>query len=189
MPKNISLFFVSFAFCLLFILPFRAYGAEAKITDLLVTSTAENVLVYFRVADCFTKDMEDAIFTGLPITFTFLLEVYQERKYWLDKRESRLEIKHIIKYDNIKKIFYVSFTEKRGKRAAFTNLNDAKRSMSDLNDVPVVPRNLLKGDKQYYIRAKAKLGRVHLPLQMERILFFVSLWDFETDWHRHGIVY
>jgi hypothetical protein len=37
----------------------------------------------------------------------------------------------------------------------------------------------------YELAVKAKLDPVKLPLRLECILFFVSLWDFETDWcHR-----
>lgn len=189
MTKKNLFFSISLAFCLLFLLPFRSYGMEAKITDMLLTSATENVMVYFKVADCFNKDMEEAIFAGIPVTFTFLLEVYQERKYWFDKRKTRIEIKRTIKYDNIKKIFYVSFAGEEGKPATFRDVNNAKRAMAELNGVAVVPLDLLKAGERYYIRVKAKLGRVNLPQGMGRILFFKSMWDFETDWHRQEFVY
>ncbi len=51
-----------------------------------VTNDATHVLVYARVTNCFTKDMEAAILAGVPTTFTFLVDLYQERRYWLDKR-------------------------------------------------------------------------------------------------------
>ena len=187
MLKNIFILVMSF-FLLLFLLP-RSYGMEATIKDLFVTITTENVLVYFRVTNCFTKDMEEAILAGFPTTFTFLSELYQEREYWLDKRESRLETKHTIKYDNIKKIFYVSFAGVRGRQVAFRDFNNAKKAMADLNGAAIAPLKFLKKNKQYYIRVKAKLDKVDLPLHMERILFFVSLWDFETDWCTQGFVY
>ena len=44
-------------------------------------------------------------------------------------------------------------------------------------------------NKTYYILIKAKLERVKLPFSMEYLFFFVSLWDFETDWYREGFFY
>ena len=61
--------------------------------------------------------------------------------------------------------------------------------MAELNGVAIVPLKLLQREGQYYIKAKAQLDKVRLPLHMEYILFFVSMWDFETDWYKQGFVY
>ena len=34
---------------------------------------------------------------------------------------------------------------------------------------------------------KAKLDKARLPLRMEYLFFFVSLWDFETDWYQQKV--
>jgi hypothetical protein len=41
---------------------------------------------------------------------------------------------------------------------------------------------LVKGDK-YQLRIKAELDKVTLPLSLHYVLFFVSYWDFETNWY------
>jgi len=46
----------------------------------------------------------------------------------------------------------------------------------------------LSKDKSYYVMVKAKLDKIRLPMHMEYVLFFVSLWDFETDWYRQRII-
>lgn len=189
MPRNTFLLPVIFAFFLLLLVPFRSYGMEAKITDCLVTNTVDDVLVYFRVTNCFTKDMEKAVLAGIPTTFTFLLELHQERGYWFDKKESSLEVKHTLKYDNLKKIFYISFAENGGKPMAFRDFDEAKRAMADLDGVAIAPLKLLNRDRQYYIRVKVQMDKVRLPFHMEYVFFFVSLWDFETDWYKQGFVY
>ncbi|MCD6485864.1 MAG: DUF4390 domain-containing protein [Syntrophobacterales bacterium] len=174
--------------CLLF-LPAEAFAAEAKVTDLIITNTSENLLVYLKVENCFKRDMEEAILAGIPTTFTFVLELQRERHHWFDKKESFLEVKHTIKYDNIKKIFYVVFTENDRKPEQFKEFSKAKIAMSELNGIAFTPlRQMTKGDR-YYLRVKAKLEEVRLPLHLEYVFFFVSLWDFETDWFRQEFVY
>ncbi|MEA1971240.1 MAG: DUF4390 domain-containing protein, partial [Thermodesulfobacteriota bacterium] len=165
----------------LFFLPVEAFAAEAKVTDLIITNTSENLLVYLKGENCFTRDMEEAILAGIPTTFTFILELQRERHYWFDKKESFLEVKHTIKYDNIKKIFYVVFTEHGRNPEQFKEFAKAKIAMSELNGIVFTSlRQMTKGDR-YYLRVKAKLEKVRLPLHLEYIFFFVSLWDFETD--------
>ena len=41
----------------------------------------------------------------------------------------------------------------------------------------------MKRDALTYLRIKTELEPVKLPLHLEYLMFFVSLWDFETDWH------
>ncbi|MBW2598685.1 MAG: DUF4390 domain-containing protein [Deltaproteobacteria bacterium] len=173
----------------LFLLPAESLAAKAKVTDLLITNTSENLLVYLKVENCFTEKIEKAILAGIPTTFTFVLELYRERRYWFDKKESFLEVRHTIKYDNIKKIFYVVFTENDRKPEQFKEFSKAKIAMSELNGIIFTSlKQMTKGDR-YYLRVKAMLEEVRLPLHLEYVFFFVSLWDFETDWLRQDFVY
>jgi len=45
------------------------------------------------------------------------------------------------------------------------------------------PTPPLKSGIPIYLRIKAALDPVRLPLHSEYLFFFVSLWDFKTDWH------
>ena len=65
--------------CLFLFYALRLEAREAKFADLLITNNAEQILVYARVTDCFTVEMEAAILAGVPTIFTFLFDFYQER--------------------------------------------------------------------------------------------------------------
>jgi len=174
--------------CVLFFLPLRLEASDAKFTDLLITNNAGQITVYARVINCFTPDMEAAILAGVPTTFTFFFDFYQERSYWWDKKMARHIIKHTIKYDNVKNNFLLSSTN-RPESDTFQEFETAKRAMADLNGVVVYQVNSLEQDRSYYLKVKAKLEQVRLPLHMEYLFFFVSLWDFETDWYRQNVTY
>lgn len=175
-----------FLFFLSFHSPLQARNAEIK--DSLVTNNATHLLVYARVINCFTSEMEAAILAGIPTTFTFLVDLYQVRARWLDKKLIRLTVRHTIKYDNVKRQFYVSFNGDK-EPASFKDYESAKRAMTDLNGVALTPLKTLKKGEYYYVEIKAKLDRIRLPLNMEYVFFFVSFWDFETGWHREGFFY
>lgn len=174
--------------CLLLV-PIQSFAAEAKVTDLLISNTPDDLLVYLKLENCFTEKMEEAILTGIPTTFTFILELYQERRWWFDKRISLLEVRHTVKYDNIKKILYLLFSEQEREPEQFKEFAEAKRAMSELNGVVFTPLSQLTKGERYYLRVKARLDEVRLPLHLEYVFFFVSLWDFETDWARQAFVY
>ncbi len=174
--------------CLVLLYALNSEAGEAKFADLLITNNAEQILAYARVTNCFTKEMEAAILAGVPTVFTFLFDCYQERPYWWDKKILHRTIQHTIKYDNVKKTFLVSSTN--GKESAtFQTFDTAKRAMAELNGVIVAPVNALARDKSYYLTMKAKLDRVRLPLRMEYLLSFVSLWDFDTNWYKLRVMF
>ena len=178
--------FLIFSVFLVFSPPLSA--ENAGIRDLLVTNNANHVLVYARVMNCFTKDIEAAILAGVPTTFTFVVDLFQQRSWWLDRKVTRVTIKQTIKYDNVKKLFYVYFDGDK-EPTSFQDFEGAKWVMVDLNGIPVAQLETLKRNEYYYVRIKAKLDKVRLPLHMEYVFFFVSLWDFETDWYREGFFY
>jgi len=41
----------------------------------------------------------------------------------------------------------------------------------------------LKKGKRYQLQMMAQLDRIRLPFHLHYVLFFLSLWDFETDWY------
>jgi hypothetical protein len=174
--------------CVLFLLPLSSEANEAKFTDLLITNNAGQITAFARVLNCFTPDMEAAILAGVPTTFTFLFDFYQERSYWWDKKLARRIIQHTIKYDNVKKDFLVS-SNNSSESDNFQTFENAKKAMAELNGIVVYQVNALEKEKSYYLKMKAKLEQVRLPLHMEYLFFFVSLWDFETDWHKQSVTY
>lgn len=171
-----------------FVFTSRLSAEIAGIRDLFVSDNANHVLVYARLTNCFTKDIEDAILAGVPTTFTILLDLYQERSYWMDKRLVRMTISHTIKYDNVKKLFLVSINGEK-EASAFPDFEGAKQAMADLNGVPILQLKTLKRNEYYYVEIKAKLDKVRLPLRLEAVFFFVSLWDLETGWYRERFFY
>lgn len=166
--------------------PCSSAEEEAILKDILVTSKADALVVYGRVARCFTQDMEAAIMAGVPTTFTFLFHLYQTRSLWFDRKVAAVEIRHTIKYDIVKKTFYVS-TSTDKEPAAFQDLEGAKRAMSEFNTTIPLPKEGMRRELIHYLNMKAKLDKVRLPLGMEYVFFFVSLWDFETAWFRQPV--
>jgi len=168
--------------------PCASAEEEAILKDILVTSKADSLVVYGRVARCFTQEIEAAIMAGVPTTFTFLFHLYQTRSLWFDRKVAAVEIQHTIKYDIVKKTFYVSSATDK-EPAAFQDLESAKRAMSEFNTTIPLPKEGMRRELPHYLNMKAKLDKVRLPLGMEYVFFFVSLWDFETVWRRQPVIF
>ncbi len=186
MRKPVLLLAVFLACYCFLVFPLSSYRRDARIADIVITDSDDQVMVYAKVTNCYTKRMESAILAGVPTTFTFLLDLYQERPNSIDEKISGVIVKQTIKYDNVKKVFYVSSMEGY-KQSEFQDFDAAKKAMSELNGIVLASAKDLSKDKSYYVMVKAKLDKIRLPMHMEYVLFFVSLWDFETDWYRQRI--
>jgi hypothetical protein len=176
-------------FLLIFILSFpaRNYALEPKIMDILITNDVENVLLYARLINGFKPEMELAILAGISTNFTMSLEVYEERPLLWDKKITEKEIRRTIKYDNLKKTF--SIYSGKSEPAIFPDFESAQKVMSDFNGIIATPMSSLTKGRSYYVLIKVKMDKVRLPLHMENIFLFVSLWDFETSWYKQNFTY
>jgi hypothetical protein len=158
------------------------YGKKAYLNDIVVTNTRDHLLLYFTVNECFTPQMNTVIESGLNTTFTFFVKVYEKRTFFWDKIIASSEISHSIKYDHLKNVYEVRLSENNGNPRVVKSFEEAKKLMSEVTALRVMPlQNLRKGGR-YKVMMMAELDRIKLPLYLHYVLFFLSLWDFETDW-------
>ena len=167
-----------------------ALGAkQAQIADIIVTNNQDFLLVYFYTKGCFTPEMNKAIMSGLPTTFTFFLELYKPRGLWPNKKLAALTLNHTIKYDSLREEFQVTLSERGNQTFILKDFAKAQEMMADVSNIQLVPLKQLERNNQYQLRIKAELSKVTLPLSLHYVLFFVSLWDFETDWYIVEFIY
>ena len=160
-----------------------ALAEKAYLSDLVVTNTRDDLLVYFSVNDCFTPEMNTAIESGLNTTFTFFVKLYEKRDLWWDIKITDLEVSHSIKYDNLRKIYEVRLSERENEAITVKDFEEAKKLMSEVIGLRVTPLSNLREGGDYQLQMMAELDKITLPFYLHYVLFFLSLWDFETDWH------
>jgi hypothetical protein len=169
-------------FFLIWILPLSAFCQKASIKEVNVKGTNGVWKVDFHVENCFTEKMEEAIQTGIRTIFTFYLQLYQKRSLWKDRKVASIQFHHTIQYDPIRGEYQLT-QEESGTSLVTTSLEEAKRRMAKVEAVEIRPSLQVKPDVSTYLRIKAELDPVVLPFHLEYLFFFVSLGDFETDWH------
>lgn len=166
-----------------------AYSQDATLENIIVTNTRDDLLLYMNVNGAFTADMKKAVLSGVPASFSFFISLYRKRSFWLDERIAEINVTHTIKYNNLKKEFGVSRSWEKGRPVTTDSFEEARRLMSVIEGLKVVPLNQLRKGSQYQLKAKAELSKLTLPLYLHYVLFFVSLWDFETDWYTIDFTY
>ena len=81
-----------------------AHSGEARITDLIVTNTRDDLLIYLNLEDALTEKLEKTILSGLTTNFSFNILLKKTYNFWPDKKLAEINVVHTIKYNNLKKI-------------------------------------------------------------------------------------
>jgi len=179
---------VSLVFCLL--LPSSAFAKQtAVIKNIKLANTRDDLLTYFDVKQAFTKKMNQAVLNGISTVFSFYVTLYKTEGSWFKKKISDIQIKATLKYNPLKKEFSVLRSWKNEKAVIIQSFEEAKSLMTEIDNLKIIALNkLVKGDK-YQLKIKAELDKVTLPLSLHYVFFFVSFWDFETNWYLINFTY
>ncbi len=179
---------MSVLFCLFY--PLVAFAEEtAVIKNIKLANTRDDLLTYFDVKQAFTEKINQAVLNGVSTAFSFYITLYKTDGSWFDKKISDIQIKSTLKYNSLKKEFSVLKPWKDEKAIVTQSFEEAKSLMTEIDNLKIIPLNqLVKGDK-YQLRIKAKLDKVTLPLSLHTVFFFVSFWDFETNWYLINFTY
>ena len=168
---------------LLLIASQTGYAQDATLTNITVSNTQDDLLLFLNLEGAFREEMKQAILSGAPSTFSFFAKLNRVRSLWFDKDIADLEVTHTIAYDNLKKEFTVTRSWKDNNPEVTKSFDEAKKWMTEINSLKIIPLDRLEKGEQYQLRVKAEVSKKTLPLYLHYILFFVSLWDFETDWY------
>jgi hypothetical protein len=120
---------------------------------------------------------------GIPTKFTFIVKLYEVRNVWFDRKIADIKLTHAIEYNSLKNEFRLSLPEQNKEEVNTKDFDEAKELMADVVALKVARLDELKRGLIYQLRMKAELDKIELPFYLNYVFFFLSLWDFETDWY------
>lgn len=166
-----------------------AYAQEARLSDMIVSNSRDGLLLYLKVDGAFTDKMNRAVLSGVPTTFSFLITIERMRGMWVNESVLDLRLSHTVKYNNLKKEFTVKRSWEEDKPLIAKSLTEARKLMCEVDNIQLISLDKLQKGLQYRISAKAELSEITLPFYLHYLLFFISLWKFETEWYSIDFTY
>lgn len=158
------------------------YAEDAKVLNINVKNTRDNLLLYFELQNSFTEEVQKAVDSGVKVSFTFPVQLYQKRQMWPDTNIVDTTLQHTLKYDALKKEYLITRSWNPEKTITVKTLEEAKKYMNHVDGFNLILLDQLVKGNLYQARAKAEQDRLSLPYYLKYILFFFSFWEFETDW-------
>jgi hypothetical protein len=157
---------------------------DAAITELTATTSDTHLLLFGSLHNSFTEEMIEGLHSGIPIQFSFFVELHQQTKTWTGKIVASQTFTHTLTYDILKETYRVELEEDKRKIHTFTSLLEAENVLNELNGIKVIALSQLVPDSLYTLQVKAELFNKTLPLSLQHVVPFVSWWDIKTDWQK-----
>ena len=160
-----------------------SFADSPNIVNIGVATKGKYLVMNARLIDGFTEKIIEAIESGVPIGFTFEIELRKENTAWVDSLVSKNTVRHKIRFDSLKKAYYFSALGKNVRRKVITRKTSRyKKLMLTLKDIPIAPVFRLDPSEKYYVRVKADLETDRFWFPFNYIFFFVPFSDRETSW-------
>ncbi|MFQ5464486.1 MAG: DUF4390 domain-containing protein [Thermodesulfobacteriota bacterium] len=164
------------------LLPAPAMAAkDPTVVDVRVERD-HSLKVSFSVENAFSEGIEEAVMSGIPTSFTFIIELDRARRLWFDKHAGSWRFKHTVKYDTLKEEYEITLGGDRGKAIRTSDPAEMRRLMATVDARVLTTRRPLRKGRRYTVGIKAELHTIRLPFRLDYPLFFLKFWDLETDW-------
>jgi hypothetical protein len=189
--KYTSFFLIFFLFLFTVQVP-SSVAIEKKaprFSDVILTSSDTNLLVFGMLKNGFSEEMLQGLHSGIPVKYSFFVELNRTRKHWADEHIVSMTFMHTLKYDTLKETYKVELEETTQKTFSFQSLAQAQKAMTEVNGLKIIKLSSLIPNDSYTLRIRAELSKKTLPMGLHHIVPFISWWDIETDWYSSDFNY
>ncbi|SHH77631.1 DUF4390 domain-containing protein [Desulfofustis glycolicus] len=158
-------------------------------TDIIVTTSETDLLLFGELRNSLNEDMIEGLHNGIPVRFSFFVELEKDRANWFDEELVSLEFTHSLTYDTLKETYVVDTEESPRRRRTAPSLEEAALVLNEINGLKIIELERLVPDSKYRLRIKADLHKKTLPLSLHTIIPFIGWWDVKTDWFTVEFMY
>jgi len=85
-------------FLIFFLLTRPAYASGAELTNLVIKNNREDLLIDLKIDGVFTNEMRAALVNGIPVSFSFLVILYEVHDFRFDTKLADVTTHHKIWY-------------------------------------------------------------------------------------------
>jgi len=157
--------------------------AKPNISKISLNTEKELITLHAELVDAFNEKIKEAIESGVPMTFTYEIELLKQSSVFGDEVVSHNKVTHTIQYDTLKKVYQFSSQGKNVSRKVTTkSMEKYQQLMLTLDKIPIAHIFKLDPEEKYYARVKAEMEAEGLWFPFNYLLFFVPFNEFETSW-------
>lgn len=153
---------------------FEVRSATTEMIDGVLTLDARLQLVL-------SSEALEALDAGVPLTIELQLEMYRQRRFYLDALDVELAVRFELEYRPLSQRYIVRNLNS-GNQESFATLYSALNTLGRVQELPIVDKNLLRDDRDYRIRIRALLNTQQYPAPLRFVFFWRNEWQLKSDW-------
>ncbi len=149
---------------------------KPRIQNLAANAAAGKVSVRFGLDAAFRDgEMVEALRSGLPTSFTYVIEIFRDRPNWFDDGIASARVEVITTYNSLTREYLLNYRRDRHlvRSETFTDLVQLERAMTTIEEVDLFDIGPRKPYK-LKVRVRADLSRGWL--------MYVIPWEVSTGW-------
>ncbi len=154
---------------------------KATFKELTATTSETHLIIFGTLENSFTSEMVEVLHSGIPLRFSFFVELYKIEKNWPDEQIATYTFQHIMTFDTLKDSYRITLEEENNKVLTVHSLFKAQKVINEINGAKVIELKQLIPDSLYKLTIRAELYQKTLPMNLHTILPFLSWWDVKTD--------
>lgn len=154
----------------------HARAPEPRVEHLAATAAGGHVSVRFTLARAFeSEEVIQGLQSGLPTSFTYVIEIFRDRPNWFDEGIARSRIEVITTYNSVTREYLLNYRRDRRlvRSETFTDLATLQSRMTAVDEIDLFEI----GRRPPY---KLKV-RVRADLAHGWLLYFIP-WEVSTRW-------
>ncbi len=173
-----------------YLFPSVVWAAGARIENIQVEIVDQSILGSFDLVRGFSQRIERDIHDGIEKEIYYYILLSKKYENWFDEEIVSKTVRYTIKYDTLKRIYTVTRREgsNRGERT-FDHFESMRAFVSRVEDIFVAPLSILEPNHRHFLLIKAQMKVSHVPLYLDRFLFFIPFLDLDTPWRQSRSIY
>jgi Domain of unknown function (DUF4390) len=166
----------SLVLSLYFALAASSAFAQPRIQNLTAIAAEGRVSVHLELVDAFRHQKTvQALQSGLPTSFTYIVEIYRDRPNWFDEGIARSHVEVIATFNSVTREYLLNYRRDRKlvRSETLTDLDALEKRMTVIDE----PNLFEIGSQRPYklkVRVKADFERA--------FLLYVVPWQISTHW-------
>lgn len=172
-PHVRAISFVSLSFLLTATL---AAAPNAKIENLAAIAANAKVSVRFSLTGAFANgEMVEALQSGVPTSFTYIVEIFRDRPNWFDDGIARARIEVICTFNSVTREYLLNYRrdDRLVRSETFSDLAALERAMTNVDESALFD---ITGRKAHKLKVRVKANL------MRGWVMWVIPWEVSARW-------
>ncbi|GEM_PF-2733441 len=161
---------------------FAIQEEKLSIDDVSLTEKRGKLHLSFALKNGFTFPITQTIQSGIPVKFTYEIIILKKGFFW-NSEIVNLKLTRTVTYHNIRNSYLISENYPSLKVINFNTMEEAKRYITHLSDLPLIPLASLDKDTSYTLKLKASVMKQGKKMPFYGLMKVFTSFEMETDWY------